>query len=784
MPVENQEPKPLGQSHQGWEQLANDARENWDLEHPGVAVLYENHVVPVLQGKGLGHLAITAEDRAGGRFAYKNADINVKEVDQVIGYLRSDGEAIPDKAGDRTAAYLKFMADTVNDGILTGDPESVRRQIEMHIIKTEDMPESHFALQRRIAREQGHGEIEVTSYMKLQLTEAAQADQRGSLAKWVEYLGGEDGSYPNWFKRYTWDSVTKLGAYDKEKTKFDRRVETTVAPFPELNREALAYTYDLVKKFHVQGNNSHLIGDEVDDKKLIQLLKESSFGRLYAYAITEVTPDDSELRNNVEGSWTLFRQTSDPRTARRLSGTLQGHGTGWCTAGESTAEAQLNDGDFYVYFTRDEDGKDTIPRVAIRMEQGEVAEVRGVLPSQELEPVLSDITSKQLENLPGGEEYIQKAKDMKQLTAIAKMLAKDARDHLTAQDVSFLYELNHKIEGFGYDEDPRVQDLQLKAASNNAADLLEKIDANAALVQRVRNHVRVGDIMDRASNNAAAEFSDSDLCFIYGLDGPIATLDPRASELAKAVDYWRNGNDRDRLFELMTGALERQFNTSRKAYESTARSLRIETVDHDLLKREFSKKIAIWQEQGVYEYILEQLIEHDTQFKVIMTPNVIATTEQIFAAARSFGEGQPYETHIYNELHGQYTGEELSGEIEPGIGVRFSLMPSKGSQELGNAPAKEQLFILEKMRKQLPRIRLRAPSVLDAVAHWQSLRAGGDTLSDESAYAKTVIRHFDLPPKDADDWTYVPGSCIGYNGRPLLNYSNAVGAIGARVLVG
>ena len=454
------------QPRDDWEQLAHDAREHWDLEHPGVAALYENHVVPKLHDKGLGHLAITAEDKAGGRFVHKYGNVEQREVDHVVSYLRQNGETIPDKAGDRTASYLKFMADTVNDGILTGNPESVKRQIDAHVIRAEDVPQSYFAFQQRIAREQGHGDIEITPDMKRQLIEAAQADQRGSLEKWVEYLGGEDGSYPDWFKRYTWDSVVKLGAYDKEKAKFDRRDSSTVAPYPELNREALAYVFDTVNKFHVLGDQ------QVDDAKLKQLLKEGSFGRLYAHAAEATAPDNPELRNDIRGSWKKYAQTNDPRIARHLSGSLQGHGTGWCTAGESTAAAQLGMGDFYVYYTRDEDGKDKVPRVAIRMQNGEVAEVRGVNAAQELEPVMADIASEQLQGLPGGEQYIQRAADMKRLTAIDNLLSKDPDTVLSKDDLLFLYEFDRDIQGFGYERDPRIDEIKAKRGERDLPEIV------------------------------------------------------------------------------------------------------------------------------------------------------------------------------------------------------------------------------------------------------------------------------------------------------------------------
>jgi hypothetical protein len=71
------------------------------------------------------------------------------------------------------------------------------------------------------------------------MVEAVQADQRAGLGKWVEYLGGDDGGYPDWFKQYTLGrAVTKLGTFDKEKQEFQKRSRGTTAPYPELNREA------------------------------------------------------------------------------------------------------------------------------------------------------------------------------------------------------------------------------------------------------------------------------------------------------------------------------------------------------------------------------------------------------------------------------------------------------------------------------------------------------------------------------------------------------------------
>ena len=64
---------------------------------------------------------------------------------------------------------------------------------------------------------------------------------------------------------------------------------------------------------------------------------------------------------------------------------LQGHGTGWCTAGESTARTQLDGGDFYVYYSNDDKGKPIIPRAVIRMNGDSIGEIRGIAHEQNLD---------------------------------------------------------------------------------------------------------------------------------------------------------------------------------------------------------------------------------------------------------------------------------------------------------------------------------------------------------------------------------------------------------------
>lgn len=126
--------------------------------------------------------------KTGEQFLHKR-DVSLQasqEVESVVDYLKSDGEKIPNDPAQRLEAYLGFLArdDYVNDGLLTGDPESMNRQIAALVIKPDDIPESYFDLQRRVAREQGHGDIEITDQIREQLTSTIQEDQVKSLEAW------------------------------------------------------------------------------------------------------------------------------------------------------------------------------------------------------------------------------------------------------------------------------------------------------------------------------------------------------------------------------------------------------------------------------------------------------------------------------------------------------------------------------------------------------------------------------------------------------------------------
>jgi len=370
------------------------------------------------------------------------------------------------KPEEKIAAHLERLKDVLNPKPLESRPVFNRKERNINILKKglyesavinpKDIPESYFENQRRLAREQGHGDIEITAQDREQAAEVIIADQKSTLDNWIDYLTSPDSdSYPMWAKYWAFEGMLKLSSYDKEKHAFSKRDKNTVAPFPDLNREALAYVVDAIIK---KVNKENIPADQ-NNPEFQQLLQGANFGKLYAWAIEKVTPTEQAELLKTDGEWIKYGQGADHMP---LVESLQGHGTGWCTAGEDTAEHQLQGGDFYVYYSYDKQGKSTIPRIAIRMQgKTEIAEVRGIAPEQNLDPQVSktEILETKLKEFGSeGERYQRRTADMKKLTDIERKHKE--HQELSKDDLRFLYEIDSKIQGFGYKEDPRIKEIQ------------------------------------------------------------------------------------------------------------------------------------------------------------------------------------------------------------------------------------------------------------------------------------------------------------------------------------
>ena len=279
-----------------------------------------------------------------------------------------------------------------------------------------------------------------------------------------------------WEKYWVFQGIQQLGKFDKEKGKFSKRDKHTVYPFPPVDREAVFTTLKLMEDY---------IKDKKGEEEIKSALGSGNFKTLYEYSMKMIMQKGEKQSTSTDGIWIKYDQGSD---YNKLRDSLQGYYTGWCTAaGENFAKGQLANGDFYVYYTYDENNEPKVPRIAIRMNgHDEIGEIRGIADNQNMEPEMMPILNKKLEEFPDKDKYLKKEYDMQYLTTIDNKVKKGYE--LTVEELKFLYEIDYKIEGFGYRKDPRIEEI--KSKSNIKRDLAKVFNCN-------EDEISIGNITER-----------------------------------------------------------------------------------------------------------------------------------------------------------------------------------------------------------------------------------------------------------------------------------------------
>lgn len=335
-------------------------------------------------------------------------------------------------------------------------------------------------VEERVAREFGieahYGEQELE-----QRGEIAVVDLEKSLDNWITYLSDANEPYPMWFRYYAFRNVLDLGDYDKDSGEFTKRSKGSTRLFPDIDRGALAYVEEMIeaakdptmlerlRKAQKTVALENIPEDQLVTREKAENFAKLSFAKQYAEGIKQAGEITPEMREETKGEWVKYQQGTDPTA---LWASLQNKGAAWCTKGFGTAEIHLKGGDFYVYYTNNKQGKPTIPRIAIRMEGHDKisTDVRGVLDSQQnIEDNMLPILDEKLKEFGSeADVFKKKSADMKQVTALVKK--EEIGEPLTKDDLTFLYEINGAIEGFGYQKDPRI--AELRQGRNTEEDML------------------------------------------------------------------------------------------------------------------------------------------------------------------------------------------------------------------------------------------------------------------------------------------------------------------------
>ncbi len=421
------------------------------------------------------------------------------------------GEKVSQKPKVRIQNYLdRFKEITERE-----DPDKRERGMEalkkvLHdkfVIEPENVPYRAFELEQDIAEQQGYGRPEITEEFKEKKISEITSNQEKSLDRWIDYLSSEDAMYPDWLKYWSFRSMLEMGKYNKEKEGFERRTKDTVAPFPLLNPRALSLTLDAVKKrksqeyqqieqkikeqknqlkklkglrrkgefveeqslINIQQHIDNLLKDkdalivgdrdysESEQGKFLKTLETEDFSKLYAHVLKNIPEFSEKGLENIKGEWVKYDQNSDHMP---LVKSIEGYPLEWCTAGEDTAKSQIEGGDFYVYYSENNNGENKIPRLAIRMNgKDEIGEIRGIEKDQNIDQYIQPVLDEKLEDFgQEGERYKEKSVDMKKMTEITQKHRNN--QELNKEDLIFLYEIEKSIEGFGYQKDPRIKEIR------------------------------------------------------------------------------------------------------------------------------------------------------------------------------------------------------------------------------------------------------------------------------------------------------------------------------------
>ena len=287
--------------------------------------------------------------------------------------------------------------------------------------------------------------------------------QKKSLSIWIDYLTDEHTSYPMWARYWVFQQMLKMGTYDEIKGKYTKRDKTTTNPFVEVNPEIIAICI---------GNVMRLLGDKkLPVPEIRKIASNVSFEKMYI----EYHQSKKTLHKSFEGQWVKYDQ-GDRDAATRLSESLRGYHTDWCTADESWAIRQVcghysdapQGGDFYVYYTLDENGEAKIPRIAIRLiGHDRIGEIRGIEDHQNLEEEMIPVLEKKLKEMSflSHKDVLNNLKiidGLKYLVSIRKKTTQHIQ--LTPDEI---YDLYTKKFGFGWEQDPLVGKM-LKIRDNCA----------------------------------------------------------------------------------------------------------------------------------------------------------------------------------------------------------------------------------------------------------------------------------------------------------------------------
>ena len=120
--------------------------------------------------------------------------------------------------------------------------------------KLEKLAKNLYESEKQIAINEGYGgdiplelNDEVLKDYKEEVSEKRK-DQKKILERILDYVIENEDNHPNWFRYFILRSIQKMGDLNADEKKFKNRTKTTLAPFVDLNHEAIGFVRRMLEK--------------------------------------------------------------------------------------------------------------------------------------------------------------------------------------------------------------------------------------------------------------------------------------------------------------------------------------------------------------------------------------------------------------------------------------------------------------------------------------------------------------------------------------------------------
>lgn len=342
------------------------------------------------------------------------------------------------------------------------------------LVKEENITDSSWDLLIQELNAHNSEKVELTDDLKHEYCEKWRKLQKESLDKWATFLANENSPFPLWFKIYAWDGMAKMGAYNKEKRKYESRNNTTTAPYPDPDAEVLSGVFDIVNRYHGNNEREFFTAEGARRIELEEMVKSGNFSKIFNAVQQDLVPvlEPPENTKDIHGEWLEYGVEDVDELVR------SSRGTGWCITSAAVCKnyfkygthydkggrfSDQNGAKFYLFHLKDPTSDNLVKNgcASIRLDpDGRVAEISGLKKGQALHDSLIPIVEEKVKTLPGSEAFLTKLADKKHLADLENKI--NSGNELSKDDLEFLFEVHRPIETLDsyFLRDPRIYKLK------------------------------------------------------------------------------------------------------------------------------------------------------------------------------------------------------------------------------------------------------------------------------------------------------------------------------------